>query len=294
MEQHFDSKEYIKHLAAELIRNFAFSSSATTPVLVGSAREKEVIRKLELLLPKSIAVGSGCVIDSYGKTIKQMDIVLYEKDLCPVFCINESAETTYYPCEGVIAAGEIKSSLNTKELENIFEKANSVKILKRHSIPEKSQLRGDDFFAFRKYGVRTAFEGAKSEDFDQKNKSTDQIYCFALCGELGITTQTLQTNFSRLLKESNFEYEVNLISILNHGLVFYYNENDNRIKNTIKEADSFFITAKRENNFEFLLSTLHNIINLNRTVDISAYKRYISLNDSVTLTGGIREKINIS
>lgn len=293
MVQHFDSKEYIKHLASELIRNFAFSSSATTPVLVGSAREKEVIRKLELLLPKSIAVGSGCVIDSYGKTSKQMDIVLYEKDLCPIFCINESAETTYYPCEGVIAVGEIKSTLNTKELENIFEKASSVKMLKRHSIPSKSQFTGEDYFAFRKYGVRTAFEGEISEDFDQKNKSTDQIYCFALCGELGITPQTLKINFSRLLKESNFENEINLISILNYGLVFYYNEEDNRIKNTIKEADSFFITAKRENNFEFLLSTLNNLINLNRTVDISAYHRYISINDSVELTGGMREIIDI-
>jgi len=294
METHFDSKEYIKHLANELIRNFAYSTAATTPVLIGSAREKEVIRKLELLLPKSIGVGSGCLIDSFGNTSKQMDIVLFEKDLCPVFCINESTETTYYPCEGVVAVGEVKSKLNSKELEDIFKKAQSVKKLKRYSEPKKSLLTNTDYYPFRKFGVRTAFEGAPSEDYDQSNKSTDQIYCFALCGELEVSTKTLEAKFEEMLQVVGYINEVNIVVVLNYGLIFYYNEQDNRIKNTIREADSFFITAKRDNNFEFLLSQLHNIININRTVDTSAYKRYISLNDSVSLVGGIRKRINIS
>lgn len=119
----FDFKKYINHLADELVRNFDFASNATTPVLIGSAKEKEVIRKLEMLLPNSVGIGSGCVIDSYGNTSKQMDVIIYEKEFCPVFCINDSAETTYYPCEGVIAAGEIKTTLNSKELNNIFDKA---------------------------------------------------------------------------------------------------------------------------------------------------------------------------
>lgn len=183
MENHFNSSEYIKHLADELIRNFAYSSSATTPVLVGNAREKEVIRKLELLLPKFVAVGSGCVIDSYGKTSKQLDIIIYEKDYCPVFSINESPETTYYPCEAVIAVGEVKSTLNTKELDDIFKKINSVKELKRHSVESKSLMTDIPYKSFRKYGMTGAFEGAPEEDYDQENKSTDQIFGFALCGE---------------------------------------------------------------------------------------------------------------
>lgn len=294
MEQHFDSSEYVKHLANELIRNFTFSSSATTPVLVGSAREKEVIRKLELLLPKSIGVGSGCIIDSFGKTSKQMDIILYEKDLCPVFCINESSETTYYPCEGVIAAGEVKSSLNSKELSNIFDKAESVKALKRYSVLEASQLLPQGHYAFRKYGSRTSFEGAPSEDYDQINKITDQIFCFALCGDLDLTIESLADKFEFELKRINFTNEVNFISILNHGLIFYYEEKTNKIKYTIKDSDSFFITGKRENNFEFLLSTLQNVINNGRTVNVSAYSRYITMSSSVSLIGGMKRKINNS
>lgn len=292
MKEHFESSEYIKHIANELIRNFAFSSSATTPVLIGSAREKEVIRKLEMLLPKSVGIGSGCIIDSYGNTSKQMDIVLYEKDFCPVFCINESSETTYFPCEGVVAVGEVKSSLNSKELSDIFKKIESVKKLKRHSVPEKSMLRATDCYAFRHYGVKGSFEPAQSEDFDQENKSTDQIYCFAVCGTLDLTLETLAQKFEEELKTVDYKNEVNLITILDYGLIFYYDQPSNMIKNTFKETGAFFITSKRENNFEFLLSKLNWVIDTNRTVNFSAFNRYILLNNSVSLLGGIHKKIN--
>ena len=100
-------------------------------MLVGSAKEHPVRSKLEHILPAGIAVGSGCVIDSYGETSKQMDVVLYEKNICPVYSINDTPETTYYPCEGIVAVGEIKSSLNSDELEDIFDKIESVKRLRR-------------------------------------------------------------------------------------------------------------------------------------------------------------------
>ena len=286
MEKHFDSKEYIKHIATELIRNFEYSSSATTPVLVGNAREKEVIRKLELLLPNYISIGSGCVIDSFGNTSKQMDIVLYEKDFCPVFCINESAETTYYPCEGVIAVGEVKSILNTKELENIFAKTYSVKILQRYSISEKD-LSGKQTCCYRSYGSRTSLWGAAEESYEQNNKSTDQIFCFALCGKLDISTDTLENNFSSLLKRYKYENEINIISILDYGLLCYVNSKTNCISNSANEGDSFFITGKRDNNFEFLLSKLQQIINSNRTVPTSAFNRYLTLDNLSNVEGKI-------
>lgn len=95
MENSFDLNSYLKYVAEELISNFSFAGQATTPGLVGSAREKATRQKLETLLPPLVGVGTGCIIDSYGKTSKQMDIVLYEKNLCPVYSINQTPETTY-------------------------------------------------------------------------------------------------------------------------------------------------------------------------------------------------------
>jgi hypothetical protein len=282
----FDSKNYISHLADELVRNFDFASNATTPVLIGSAKEKEVIRKLEILLPNSVRIGSGCVIDSYGNTSKQMDIIIYEKEFCPVFCINESAETTYYPCEGVIAVGEIKSSLNSKELNNIFDKASSIKKLKRYSQAEISSL-GGQYYSFRNYNSKISFDCTPAENFDQSNKLLDQIFCFALCGKLDLKSSTLVDKFESHLKKTVSGEEINLVSILNDGLLFYRNKTQNKIVYTLKDADAIYFLPRQKDNFEFLLGTLIQIISNGRTVPVNTFNRYLNVNNVLVLNGGI-------
>jgi hypothetical protein len=141
VQQSFDAVSYSRDVGQELIAAYETAARATTPGLIGSARELPVRRKLEHLLPVGIGVGSGCVIDSFGGTSKQQDVVLYEKAFCPIFSVNETPETTYYPCEGVIAVGEVKSTVASKELTDIFGKIHSVKMLKRFTRTSKSALR---------------------------------------------------------------------------------------------------------------------------------------------------------
>ena len=116
MEENFDPIAYANLVGKELVLLFDKAGLGTTSVLVGSAREHPVRVKLEHILPSGIGVGSGCVVDSYGNTSKQMDVVLYEKNICPAYFINDTPETAYYPCEAVVAVGEIKSSLQSREL----------------------------------------------------------------------------------------------------------------------------------------------------------------------------------
>lgn len=283
----FNSKDYINHLAEELIRNFSFAAIATTPVLKGSAREKEVIKKLEMLLPNSVGVGSGCIIDSYGNCSKQLDIIIYEKEFCPVFSINESIETTYYPCEGVIAVGEIKTNLNSKELNDIFEKCKSVKKLIRYSKEEISQLTKQKYFSYRSYNSKVSFECTTEEGFDQKNKLLDQIFCFALCGNLGIKPATIAKKFHDLITNCILGEEPNLISILNDGQLFYRNKKNNKIVYQISDADSIYYLQNKKDNFEFLLGIIIQIILAGRTVPVDAFNRYLNFKTSVTLVNGI-------
>ena len=58
MTQMFDSKEFIKELAQDLVSNFDKASKATTPGLKGAAKENEVRRKLGRLLPSGVGVGT--------------------------------------------------------------------------------------------------------------------------------------------------------------------------------------------------------------------------------------------
>ena len=71
MPSTFDTREFIARLGYALIREFEEARQATTGPLIGSAIETPVRKRLEQVLPRGIAVGSGCVIDSYGTCSKQ-------------------------------------------------------------------------------------------------------------------------------------------------------------------------------------------------------------------------------
>ena len=94
MDSTFDAAEFVKDIGILLVHAYDGARKATTPGLVGSAIEQPVRRLLSSVLPRGLSVGTGCVVDSYGRTSRQMDVVLYERDICPVFRVND---TPAYP-----------------------------------------------------------------------------------------------------------------------------------------------------------------------------------------------------
>ena len=159
----FDPGDFVRRIGQDLVRAFERAREATTPELVGDAMEQPFRDRLEQILPRGIGVGSGCVIDVYGGTSRQMDVVLYERELCPVFCVNDSPGTTYYPVESVLAVGEVKSAIGKKELGDSFKKIESVKALNR-AFAQK-----DAAYIGRRYGdIGTA--GAHGFYRDDTNK----------------------------------------------------------------------------------------------------------------------------
>ena len=85
MDKNFDPFGYVEQVGLDLVQDFEKAERATTPGLVGSAMERSVRKALETLLPYGVSIGSGCVIDSQHHTSRQMDVVIYERDICPVF-----------------------------------------------------------------------------------------------------------------------------------------------------------------------------------------------------------------
>ena len=61
-----------------LIDEFEEPRAGTTPSTVGSAAEQPVRDQLEQVLPKRVGVGESFVIDSYDRTSRQQDVILYE------------------------------------------------------------------------------------------------------------------------------------------------------------------------------------------------------------------------
>ena len=191
MERNFDPFEYVEQVGLDLVQDFEKARRATTPGLVGSAMENSVRRALKTLLPYGAAIGSGCVIDSEHSTSRQIDVVIYERDICPVFRIDDNPETTYYPCEGVIAVGEVKSRVGKSEFDDSVQKIESVKKLKRafRIAPMQGSPTGRGAF-YRHYGTTNSRFSVGS--FDPAVDARGDIGSFILTDKLLVGRETVE------------------------------------------------------------------------------------------------------
>ena len=212
----FNAADFITRLGHSLIKEFEEARQATTSQLIGEAIETPVRRRLEQVLPRGIAVGSGCVIDSYGNCSRQQDVVLYERDICPVFSINDTPQSTYYPCEGVMAVIEVKSSIASAELQDSFEKIASVKHLRRYDVYSSGS--GEPYLQHRRYeGTQMANVVQFSDAKEMDRRGLNQIFGAVLTERLRVNPNTFHTKFIELTRLWGDEYSPNLVEILDGG-----------------------------------------------------------------------------
>jgi hypothetical protein len=142
----FDGLEAVLHSESKLSGLLQHGST------VGQAREFLVTRVLRTLLPTSVHIGSGKVIDSGGVSSKQIDIVLYD----PRFPFMKVDGGGLYFVEGVLATIEVKSTIDSKKLRESLENCKSVLELNpvgEH--PEEAEARID--FYMKKGGLTHQF-----------------------------------------------------------------------------------------------------------------------------------------
>ncbi|MDD4347736.1 MAG: hypothetical protein PHF70_01415 [Opitutales bacterium] len=276
MDKAFSPQKFLGELANELIFNFARASGGTTPGLVGSAREHEVRNKLQSVLPTKVAVSTGCVIDSFGNTSKQCDVILFEKDHCPVFSINGDPAATYIPCESVIAVGEIKSSVGTSDINDAVDKIARVKSLRRyHNNPT----------CFRQYGSVMSIQGSPSESFDPEHKPLDQIYGFILCHSFSLAAATIADRYATACSHHHEHLSPNLMVSLKDGLVLFTNEMRQVLENHVNAAH-IFIGKTPDGEVPYLINKLATVANVGRTTEILPYARYLLKSGNTVFSAG--------
>lgn len=95
----------------------------------GEARELALRNLLDQYLPGRAGVSTGFVIDAHGSQSKQIDIVVYDRGVASIFNVGG---TNFFPCETVIAVGEVKAQVDSvDDLKDALEKIKSVKSLDR-------------------------------------------------------------------------------------------------------------------------------------------------------------------
>lgn len=97
----------------------------------GREIEEKIRKDLVRVLPGKIGVSHGFVIDSNNNSSNQMDIVLYDKMNTPKIYNGDSVQI--FPVESTYACGEIKTTLDSHRLEDVFKKCLSYKTLNREA-----------------------------------------------------------------------------------------------------------------------------------------------------------------
>ena len=250
MDATFDADAYIRRIGERLVAQFTEARTATSPSTVGAAMEQPVRKQLEQILPRGIAVGSGFIIDSEGNTSRQTDVVLYERDICPVFSINETPETTYYPCEGVIAVGEVKSTLERQSLGDAFEKISSVKRLRRYAVHNfmPHPTKGTPMIAYRNYGDLRNHSGIVDVKEESEFRNKSQIFGFVVAGSNRLSVDTTNDAFLEFSKQASYSLSPNIVTVLEGGLLTWGKFKDRHFqKHWNDKSGTYGMTEKDDN-----------------------------------------------
>ncbi len=269
MEKSFDSKEYIRLLGEELVYEFDKAGMTTHPHSVGGGRENSARNKLKAVLPAGVGIGSGFVIDSYGNTSKQCDIILYEENFATKFVINDDLGNAYYNCECVIAVGEVKSDANRADIEDSIKKLATIKKLKRYN---------DNGYLTRKYltsQVVTDTLGDEKIPYDNSRNQLAQIYTFLICKQLCVSTKIVLEIMKEHCKEA-YEYPNRIVSTDGSLIGFLDATNPRHLRIRAGRIDATKLYSMKDNKgvFAHFLDDLLQFITNATSVPLN-YRRYL-------------------
>ena len=245
----FDVHEYIKNLSQELVLAYGASKQITTAGTKGDAREDAVREKLGLLLPAGAGVGSGFVIDSDGNASAQIDLIIYETQYCPIFAVGTAK---YYPCEAVIAAGEIKSVIGKTELHDIYRKIASVRKLNKFPRLPRRPHRENEIH-YRRYLSKEVASMQGDYRTIQNSSSVAQIYGFGFGRSFGAKPKTMINHTVELFDAFESEHRPNLVLTLDQ-LAIVPSEGSQVSYTALNRSGATFVEF--ENSLEHLLAAL--------------------------------------
>jgi hypothetical protein len=172
------------------------------PGELGTDREEVIRAFLRSYLPKRFEVSTGFVFDSNGGLSGQMDIIIADTLVCPRF--ETAGGKRIYPCECVVAVGQVRSSLTTKaKLQEALGNLRSAKALDR-----SAQGR--------------AIDHHHHEVIDHIQNHLHQIFAFLFITGRALSAETIRTE---LLEHHVSRYEphlwTNVIVALNQFIITF-------------------------------------------------------------------------
>lgn len=158
--------------AADRMKSDLHTRLVAHPGELGTDREEVVRSFLRAYLPKRFEISTGFVFDANGALSKQIDVIIADSAVGAHF--ETVGGTRYFPCESVVAVGQIKSSLTSEaKLHEALDNLESVKSLDRSA-------RGK------------AFDTRYNESIDPMSNYLHQIFSFVLVTGRSISETAIQ------------------------------------------------------------------------------------------------------
>ena len=126
------SNELINNLLDERINKVISRFESTKKIehnpTKGTGRETIIIDILKDLLPSWAGISTGIAIDRTGRQSPQLDVIVYNKNIIPALFQEVSG---FFPVESLIYVIEVKSVINSEEINDAVNKFKKLLELKR-------------------------------------------------------------------------------------------------------------------------------------------------------------------
>ncbi|SFJ76628.1 hypothetical protein SAMN02799624_05864 [Paenibacillus sp. UNC496MF] len=134
MNKKVNMKELFLDMQQEMLTRLnSIRKHVTHAPTKGDAVERNWIEFLSAYLPNRYCVDSAFVVDHTGTRSDQIDLIIYDQQYSPFVFLHDGVK--FIPAESVYAIFEIKQALNKPHIEYAAAKAESVRALKRTSVP---------------------------------------------------------------------------------------------------------------------------------------------------------------
>lgn len=199
----------------------------------GAGRETILKDLLSNYLPERFGIDSGFVIDIQGSKSRQVDLVVYDRFMGPRFKLAGGKYA--YPCEIVVAAGEVKTHLDRRELADSVEKLWSVSKLDRSGGGRNR--------------VRNGYHFVQQEHLDPVKNACDAIWTFIFSSS-ATKMDTLSNTFVEQCRGADRHLWPNLVCVLNAGILSYSTESG--LTTDPRGASSVYYTTPDESKYALL------------------------------------------
>jgi uncharacterized protein DUF6602 len=167
----------------------------------GMGREQIIRQFLLSYLPKKFEIATGFAFDFSGAVSKQLDLVIANSLVCPRF--ETSGGNRFYPCESVVAVGQIRSSLRSRrDFRDALSNLESVKALDRSA------------------GGK-ALDTEHNETIDHRNNYLHQIFTFLIVTGRALSGENLCYELIEYLETHEPFVWPNIVLVLDKYLVTY-------------------------------------------------------------------------